>query len=335
MQTSIQKINSYCLVILALVALTGVLIYTKAALLPFTIGLFVYALASPTVSLLEKKLKVPKWLSLILTIILVCSFATLVVFLITISIQDFIQGAGIYKQKVIQFVNWATEFLQTMGYDFNVQYLKQELRNFPVFKIMQNLTGDIFSLLGNVVLVLIFSMFLLIGDFQSKEKHPLFEEIQNKIAKYVATKFLTSLSTGVIVGVILWIVGGELVFMFALLTMLLNFIPSIGSIIATLVPLPVLLLQFGFGWEFISAFIAMGITQFFIGNVLEPKVMGESMDLHPITIMIFLIFWGLVWDVPGMFMAVPITALVKIVLGRIPSLQPLSELMAGRIKIES
>ena len=59
--------------------------------------------------------------------------------------------------------------------------------------------------------------------------------------------------------------------------------------------------------------------------------MGETMDLHPVTLLLFLMFWGLVWGVPGMFLAVPITAILKISLARFKSTQPIAELMAGRL----
>jgi len=109
------------------------------------------------------------------------------------------------------------------------------------------------------------------------------------------------------------------------------FIPTIGSIVATVIPAPVVLLQFGFGWQlWIILAVSMAI-QFTIGNVVEPKLLGERMDLHPITVLLFLMFWGLVWGLPGMFLAVPITAVLKIILSRIDTTEPLAELMAGRI----
>lgn len=71
--------------------------------------------------------------------------------------------------------------------------------------------------------------------------------------------------------------------------------------------------------------------QFTIGNMIEPRLMGEHMDLHPITVLLFLMFWVLVWGIPGMLLPVPITAMLKTVLSWIETTQPLSELMAGRI----
>lgn len=137
--------------------------------------------------------------------------------------------------------------------------------------------------------------------------------------------------TGILVGILFLIFGVDLTFMFVVLTILLNFIPSIGSVIATLLPLPVIMLQFGFTAPFYVILIGSGFIQFTIGNVVEPKFMGDSMDLHPVVVLMFLIFWGLVWGIPGMFLAVPITAVLKIVLSRIETTRPFAELLGGRL----
>ncbi|MCB0357914.1 MAG: AI-2E family transporter, partial [Bdellovibrionales bacterium] len=74
-----------------------------------------------------------------------------------------------------------------------------------------------------------------------------------------------------------------------------------------------------------------GLIQIIIGNVIEPKLMGESMNLHPIAILLFLMFWGVVWGVPGMFLAVPITAILRIIFSRIEMTRPLANLISGQI----
>jgi len=160
----------------------------------------------------------------------------------------------------------------------------------------------------------------------------LISQTKSNISRYVATKFLTSLVTGTLVFILLVLFRVEMAFLFAVLTVLFNFIPNIGSIIATVLPIPVILLQFGFGWQLWVVLAVSATIQFTIGNVIEPKLMGERMDMHPITVLLFLMFWGLVWGLPGMFLAVPITAVLKIVLGRIETTQALAELMAGRIE---
>ena len=141
-----------------------------------------------------------------------------------------------------------------------------------------------------------------------------------------------SLATGLLSGIIFTVFGVELALMFAILTVLFNFIPNVGSLIAMALPIPVLFLQFGIGWEFFAVLILCSLTQMLIGNVIEPKWMGDSMDLHPITVLIGLMFWGLVWGIPGMFLAVPITAIIKIILARLEPTRGIAELLAGRIR---
>ena len=138
------------------------------------------------------------------------------------------------------------------------------------------------------------------------------------------------MTTGVLIGVILTFFSVDLAIMFAIFTVLLNFIPSVGSIVATLLPVPVLFFQYGLHWQFVCILILIALVQLLIGNIIEPKLLGDSMGLHPITILGFLVFWGLAWGVAGMFLAVPITVILKIILHKIEPTRPVAELMAGR-----
>ena len=117
-----------------------------------------------------------------------------------------------------------------------------------------------------------------------------------------------------------------------LLAILLNFIPSIGSIIAAVLPLPVLLLDEGTSLGAAALVIGiLGVIQFSLGNVLEPRIMGKSFHLHPITVMLALILWGILWGVVGMLLAVPITATLRIFLARSERTAAVARLMAGRL----
>ncbi len=115
---------------------------------------------------------------------------------------------------------------------------------------------------------------------------------------------------------------------------LLNFIPSIGSVVATLLPLPVALIQFDSGVMIALVVLLPGVVQFTIGNIVEPLIMGEGLDLHPVVILMALVFWGLLWGVVGMLLAAPITAVLRIVFARLRITRPLADLMAGRLPRE-
>lgn len=192
---------------------------------------------------------------------------------------------------------------------------------------------SILGLLSNGVLVLIFMLFLLVGGSRKMNlQRGIWGDIQKQIRTYLVTKFLVSLATGVWTYAILWVFGVDLAMVFALLAFLLNFIPSIGSIIGTLLPLPMVLLNPDFQWWDVLVVIGLlGVGQFLLGNVIEPRMMGRSMDLHPITVLLMLIFWGTIWGVVGMILAVPITAISKILIEKFELTRPVADLMAGRL----
>ena len=160
----------------------------------------------------------------------------------------------------------------------------------------------------------------------------LMRQVESNIRRYLATKTALSAITGILVTLILAYLGLELAVVFGVLTFILNFIPSIGSIIATLLPLPVAYAQFESGWMLLWVLLLLpGSVQMLIGNVIEPRIMGEGLDLHPITILFALTFWGLLWGPIGAILAVPITAILRIAMARFQSLQPVAEIMAGRL----
>jgi AI-2 transport protein TqsA len=81
----------------------------------------------------------------------------------------------------------------------------------------------------------------------------------------------------------------------------------------------------------ILAIALPGLVQFVLGNIIQPRIMGKSFDLHPVVIMMALIFWGMLWGIVGMFLATPLTAILKIILQRSPQTAPLADLLGGRL----
>ena len=158
-----------------------------------------------------------------------------------------------------------------------------------------------------------------------------FKDITEQIQRYIATKFLISLITGVIVGIILWIFDVDFTIVWAVMAFFLNFIPNIGSIIAIVLPTVMTLIQYeSVGYTFIVGGI-LTILQNLIGNIIEPKIMGDKLGLNPLIILLSLLVWGYIWGIAGMFLSVPLTAVVKIIISNSnsPNLQFLSDLMGG------
>ena len=140
------------------------------------------------------------------------------------------------------------------------------------------------------------------------------------------------MATGIFVGLALWFFNIELAVLFGLLAFLLNFIPSIGSILGVILPIPVILVTPGISPTTIFLAIAVpGAVEFVIGNIIEPRLMGKRFDLHPIVIMMALIFWGMLWGIIGMFLATPLMVVARLLLQDREMTRPIAELLSGRM----
>ena len=163
----------------------------------------------------------------------------------------------------------------------------------------------------------------------------LIDKMRSDIRSYVGIKVLTSAATGLISYMVLKLVGVDFASFWAVLIFLLNFIPTIGSIIATLFPSLLTLIQFPTLGPFVVTISVLTVVQFCIGSLLEPRLMGNRLNLSPIVILLSLGLWGSVWGIPGMFLCVPITVIIMIICSYFPSTRPLAILLSGNGKAVS
>jgi AI-2 transport protein TqsA len=194
-----------------------------------------------------------------------------------------------------------------------------------------SLASILVGLTSQGMLVLIFVMFLMAGSARGSARNRTLGDVERRIRGYVSTKMSVSAMTGIGVWLILTLLGVEMALVFGLFAFLLNFVPNVGSLVATLMPLPIVLLGDYSTSVQVLAIILPGGVQFMVGNWLEPKLLGDSMDLHPVTILLALIFWGMVWGLVGALLATPLTAIVRILLDKEEITRPVAELMAGRL----
>lgn len=139
-----------------------------------------------------------------------------------------------------------------------------------------------------------------------------FKDITEQVQKYIVTKFLISLSVGLLVGIILWLFKIEFFIIWAAFAILLNFIPNVGSVFAVIMPSLMALVQYeSFGYAALVAAVLI-VAQNIIGNIIEPKIFGDRLGLNPLVILLSLLLWGYIWGIVGMFLAVPLTAIAKI-----------------------
>ncbi len=333
------RTQTAALAILAAVALGAALYWLRSVLVPFVLAIFIaYALA-PLVALLHRRLRVPRLVALVLAFALTFVLLGGIGVLVSTSVAQVAQNAESYRAQIVETWGRVLLFLEDRT-PFDVATVLaddvvEERVNAQVAAVTRGLVSALNEILSQGVLVLLFVLFLLIGSSSQQPLSGIWAEVRDSSQRYIVTKIGTSAVTGVLTGLILASLGVQPALTFGLLAFLLNFIPSLGSIVATLLPLPILLIDPSISpGTGVAAIVLPGIVQFSIGNLIEPRVMGRSLDLHPVTVILALMFWGTLWGLVGALLAAPIAAVARLVLQRIEVTRPIADLMAGRLQSE-
>lgn len=323
-------LTTVSLMVLAAVAVAVALWYTRPVMVPFVLAIFIAYLVSPLVDLLRVRLKLPRIPAVVITLLVVSALLGLLGVLLTTSTRGLLNNIDLYRERIVALVERAFAVFDRFGVDLGQGALIQEIRDLPLFSMVRNAAGTAFGLVTSGVLVLIFLIYLLMGRQPNRLRTGFYAEVDEKIRHFIVIKFVVSATTGLLVGIILTLFGLDLALVFGVMAFLLNFIPSVGSVFATFLPLPVALIQFDSMLAVLAVILLPGLVQVIIGNFVEPMVMGEGLDLHPVTILLALVFWGLLWGPVGMILATPITAILRIVFARVDLMRPVAELLAGR-----
>ncbi len=327
----LQVIRTGSLMIIAAVCLTAALVFTRAALVPLVFSLILFALITEATDWFASQFKWPRWLSLLTVFLAFLAIVVGTTWLAAASVDTFVQGISQYQLQVQEFLIWISKQSMYLGYSFNVNKWSDSIASLPILDWATGITGFVLEFIGNFALVLVFLIFLLLGEQKGRARHPVVLEVRNKISSFVTVKTLGSFVISIAIAILLAALGIEMIFLFAAITFIANYIPQVGSIISALLPVPVIMLRHGAGAELVLFVVLSIVMQFLAGNFIETRLMGERLDLHPVTILVFLIFWGLVWGVAGMFVAVPITFVLKWGLAQHSLTRSFSEILAGRL----
>ena len=318
-------VQTVCLLILAFVA-TGVALWLlQPVLVPFVLALFFAACLKPVIDFQIRYLRAPQPVAVIGASLLAIALIVGIGLQIGSTVSD-----PSLKNYFSQFFHRVTDLLP------------QRLRFGPETQLPDAATSWFLRVLSEVkdvtygtLLVIIFTLFLLFGRRIERRRSPgVLSEIEVRVQQYISQMVMLSAITGILVAIVLAVLGVKFAVVFGFLAFLLNFIPTVGSIIATLLPLPVVWLSPELGPVLkILALAIPAAMQIYLGNAVQPRVLGNALDLHPIVVLISLIFWGMIWGPAGAFLATPMTAVLKIVLEKIPATRPIAALLAGRLDL--
>ena len=340
MKSESTYIQQICLLTITAILVGVVLKELSVVLIPLVLAIMFSYILAPIVDWSGRRFALPNSMGILFSLGLTLVVLVFVSLMISSSIGVLQENAGAYETHIRELnekgLSWFKEgpiaWLNQHGIEVNLESFSSLLSEIPVSGLLGGVTNTLIQFLSNSFLILIFVIYLLEGRNPNVESSPLITKIESKIEKYLLIKLILSVATGLSVTLFLWLLDIDLAMVFGLLAFVLNFIPNVGSIIATLLPIPMVLVNPDFSIFTLSmAIILPGTVQMVVGNVIEPKLLGDSLELHPITVLLSLIFWGIIWGIPGMLLAAPITAVLKILLENIEITKPVATLLEGKI----
>jgi len=163
---------------------------------------------------------------------------------------------------------------------------------------------------------------------QAEQTLDIVRKVNQRIGSYLAAKTLANLILAALSLGILWVMGIEFAMFWALLIGLLNYIPYIGSVVGVAFPVVLSLVQLGSVWQAGIVLVLLMIAQSFVGYYLEPRMLGRSVNLSPFMVLLALAVWTSLWGLVGAVLAVPLTAMIAIILAEFPATRFISVLMS-------
>ncbi len=328
----------------------GVVLYQiRGIVLPFALAVFISYILNPLISFFEKR-RVPVPVSILMAVVITFVILGVIAVFINESIQTFASEFPRYEERfgliidnLIRFFKIPQELIpQNSGLTQRIQVLTG-IDDWTFTGLITSTLSSITKFLSNTVLVLLFLLFILMGRNQLIKKLELAfdndvseklvgicSNINQQIEKYIIMKTLISLITATLCTIVLYSFGVKFALIWGVLTFLLNFMPSIGSVISTLLPATITVIQFD---SYLTIFLVVSllvVIQFVMGNLVDPQVVGGRVNLSPLVLLFSLMFWGWLWGIVGMFLAVPLSVIVKIIFENISSLRFISILMSAR-----
>ncbi|MCY3630083.1 MAG: AI-2E family transporter [Bacteroidota bacterium] len=340
-----QGIVYFLLGLIAAFVVGVTLLELRSVLVPFSVALLLSFIFQPIVLYLKAR-RIPMVIALVVVFVVLAAAATIVGYIVYSSAQSLATAADRYLPRIQTVIADIEALLQSaaavMGLEEGRLDLSQVIDPSIVSTLLQSGIGEAFTFAGNTFLVLLFMLFILAGSgelvVKVRRAYPesiaariasVTDNISQQVRQYLVAKTLVSVGTGLLIFLVLWLLGVDYAIFWGFLAFILNYIPNIGSFVAVILPFGFALLQFDTLTIPIIAALLMWLIQMVMGNVVDPRLMAFSLNLSPLLVIVSLIFWGWLWGIAGMILAVPLTATIKIFFENIDSLRPIAVLMGS------
>jgi predicted PurR-regulated permease PerM len=325
------------LTIVVLFVVGVVLKLARPVLIPFILAVFLSYIIDPALTFLTR-CRCPRPGAVLIVLALMFIILYLFGVLVYSSGKAFVAALPTYQDRLGDLVRFLERGFGPIKVDLSSALGSLDIGQVGAFILKA--IGPFVSVVGKLLLVFLFLVFIVAGRGRGEAKvlkalgegsgdrvHGILAAINGQVRKYLVIKMIVSLANGLMVWIVLALFGVDFAALFGLLAFFLNFIPNIGSLIATVIRVAFAFFQFGTFWTpFWILVITVGLDAI-LGNILEPRIMGKGLGLSPLLVFFSLLFWGWLWGIPGMILSVPLTAVIRIVCQNVPSLRSIAVLM--------
>ena len=322
------------------VLLFAALCFARSILAPVAFSLFVIAIVWPLQRALETRIS--RLLALVATLAATLLVVTVLGYLIGWAFGTvgrwLIENALRFQALYMQWTDWLEEhgILVTsfLVENFNAGWL---------IRAVQEIGGRLHGLVTFVIIAFVFTALgLLEVDIARKNIESLSNkeaartilqastQIADKLQRYMLVRSAMSVLTGLVVWAFALLAGLELATAWGVIAFVLNYIPFIGPLVATIFPTLFALVQFG-SWQLAAiVFVGLNLIQFLIGSYLEPRIAGAALSLSPFLVLFAVFFWAFLWGIPGAFIGVPIVIACLTLCEQGESTRWIAMLLSGR-----
>ncbi len=338
----LQRIRTVAQIIIAFAVVLFLLVQARFLLISLATAIILFSLTSDAITSIARvrlgPVRVPNWLASIVALLLISAALLSLSAVILSQINTVLSTTLAYTDRAPQAISAMVAWL---GPDAE-KAVFNAVSTLDVAGYLRTLAGQAGGIMQGTVLVILFVGFLfaeriwfttklesLFGDVKQAERvGRIVSSIIHRVNYYLLVKTLVSVVTGLMVYGVARFFALDLAGALGILTFVLNYIPSIGSIVATVLVALVAYVQLADGTTALVIFLIVGIIQFINGNIIDPMLMGRALRVSSFGIIISLAFWAAVWGIPGMFLAVPIMVALMIVCSHVPGFRAIAVLLS-------
>ena len=317
-----KKISTVIILASLIVIIAGVMA-AKAIILPIILALFISIICAQPILWLEKR-KVPTILAIVIVLGSVALLFLVFGGIIGKSLSRFTNDAPKYEENLRQITLSTISYLNDFGANINPRQLVDLVDPGKILSFTAGAVGEIGGVMSNSFVIMLITIFMLLevksftlkGDLIEKvhgNSLKYLDKIGQSIRSYLSMKTVVSFLAGIFIWIWLLVIGVDYAILWGVIAFLLNYIPNIGSIIAAAPTMLLALVQLGVGGMMWTG-IGYLVVNLVMGNMVEPRVMGKGLGLSTLVVFLSLIVWGFIFGAVGMFLSVPLTMTIKIVL---------------------